>query len=209
MPPYDSRQRYDTMSSSYDSDRVQSYFDAVRRLIAEWVGDPPKHVLEIGSGTGEYCLLLASLGHEVVGLDISPEMVSLALKKARDRGIGRCDFKVADAQTQIPVARPVDRLLLIDCWECFSDPSLLLRNARTALSPGGKLLIVTPNNWLFPFFWVAETLRIKKNRPAFEHHNSYPHRIMSLANNAMLGVESIRSFFFLTTLTAVLTKDEK
>jgi SAM-dependent methyltransferase len=207
VPRNDSRLLYDTMSTSYDSDRVQSYFDAVRQLIARWVGDRPQRVLEIGSGTGEYCLMLASQGHEVIGLDISPEMVRLARKKAADRGITGCDFKVADTQNHIPVSRSVDRLLLIDCWECFGDPSALLSNARTVIAPGGELLIVTPNNWLFPLFWVAETLRIKKNRPAFEHHNSYPHRIMSLAESAGLRVHSIRPFFLMTTLKAILTKD--
>lgn len=209
MRAHGSKQRYDAMSSSYDKDRVQSYYDTVQRFIAQWVGDAPKRVLEVGSGTGEYCLMLASRGHEVAGLDISPQMINLAQKKAVARGLSGCHFEVADGQHGIPASWPVDRLLVIDCWECFADPVALLRNAQTVLSPGGELLIVTPNNWLSPLFWLAETLRIKKNRPAFEHHNSYPHRITSLARRAKLRVVSIRPLFYLTTLKAILTRDEQ
>jgi SAM-dependent methyltransferase len=204
----DSRLRYDAMSSSYDEDRVQSYFDAVKQLIAEWVGDTPKRVLEVGSGTGEYCIMLAARGHDVLGLDVSPQMVKLAGEKAAARELTTCRFEIGDAQERIPTSGTIDRLLLIDCWECFPDPGALLKNARNGLSLQGELLIVTPNNWLFPLFWVVETLRIKKNRPAFEHHNSYPHRIRQLAKRARLRVDFVRPFFYLTTLQAVLTKDE-
>lgn len=198
-----SRDRYDDMSSSYDSDRVQGYLSHVRDFVSRWVGDTPRKIVEIGSGTGEYSLTLARNGHTVWGLDVSSNMVDLSKEKARNMGVD-CSFLVADAQTEIPVKDPVDTVLSIDSWECFPRPSHILRVARETISDNGRMLIVTPDNLLFPLIWLAETLRIKKNRPAFEHHNSFSFKIRSLSRTAGFDVESIRRIYYGTTLAISL-----
>jgi len=47
-----------------------------------------KNVLEIACGTGRFTVMLAERGANVVGLDISAEMLSEAREKARARGLG-------------------------------------------------------------------------------------------------------------------------
>ncbi|GAA0661396.1 class I SAM-dependent methyltransferase [Natronoarchaeum mannanilyticum] len=47
-----------------------------------------KDVLEIACGTGRFTVMLAERGANVVGLDISAEMLSEARAKARARGVG-------------------------------------------------------------------------------------------------------------------------
>jgi len=47
-----------------------------------------KDVLEIACGTGRFTVMLAERGANVVGLDISAEMLSEAREKARARGVG-------------------------------------------------------------------------------------------------------------------------
>ena len=42
-------------------------------------------VLDLGSGTGENALYLASLGHETWGVDSSPNAIVKAKKKAQER----------------------------------------------------------------------------------------------------------------------------
>ena len=199
----EARDRYDEMSTSYDVDRVQGYLSHVRKFVSRWVGEEPKTIVEIGSGTGEYSLTLARNGHKVCGLDVSSNMVNLSLEKARDMGVD-CSFIVADAHTEIPVPGPVDRILSIDSWECFPRPYDILHVARGSLSQDGRMLIVTPDNLLFPLIWLAETLRIKKNRPAFEHHNSFTFTIRSLSRRAGLKIESIQRIYYGTTLAITL-----
>lgn len=54
-------------------------------------------VLDVGCGTGENALYLASLGFEVYGIDISPSAIGMAKEKARKRGYVASRFIVADA----------------------------------------------------------------------------------------------------------------
>jgi ubiquinone/menaquinone biosynthesis C-methylase UbiE len=49
--------------------------------------NPGDHVLEIGCGTGELAIILAKKKAKVVGIDISPEMLSVAKVKIADEGL--------------------------------------------------------------------------------------------------------------------------
>ncbi|SCI00908.1 MULTISPECIES: class I SAM-dependent methyltransferase [unclassified Romboutsia] len=54
-------------------------------------------ILDIGTGTGFFAVILASLGHDVVGIDLCENMISNAGKTAKSLGYN-IDFKVMDAQ---------------------------------------------------------------------------------------------------------------
>jgi SAM-dependent methyltransferase len=57
-----------------------------------------KNVLEIACGTGRFTVMLAERGANVVGLDISAEMLDQARSKARAAGVdGNVDFMRGDA----------------------------------------------------------------------------------------------------------------
>ena len=49
---------------------------------------PGERLLEVGSGTGHWALWFRSLGLRVTGLEIAPEMVSVARRKVGEGGIG-------------------------------------------------------------------------------------------------------------------------
>ena len=53
-------------------------------------------VLDAGCGTGEHALLIASLGLQVLGVDVAETAIDMARKKAQERGIS-AEFEVADA----------------------------------------------------------------------------------------------------------------
>ena len=42
---------------------------------------PSKNILDVATGTGAQAYELAKLGHEVIGIDLSPEMLKQAKKK--------------------------------------------------------------------------------------------------------------------------------
>ncbi|NLM39097.1 MAG: class I SAM-dependent methyltransferase [Firmicutes bacterium] len=63
--------------------------------LAEEAGISPKRILELGCGTGNLSLALAACGMEVVGVDISPEMIRGAQEKAGIQGLA-LDFRVQD-----------------------------------------------------------------------------------------------------------------
>ena len=53
-------------------------------------------VLDVGCGTGEHTILLASLGYDVLGVDFAPEAIEQARRNAEAKGVG-ARFEVADA----------------------------------------------------------------------------------------------------------------
>jgi ubiquinone/menaquinone biosynthesis C-methylase UbiE len=71
---------------------------AWKGLLIEVLGDRELRVLDVGTGTGFIALLLAELGHEVIGVDISEEMLRIAREKARKLNIENVEFHLADAE---------------------------------------------------------------------------------------------------------------
>jgi 2-polyprenyl-3-methyl-5-hydroxy-6-metoxy-1,4-benzoquinol methylase len=77
-------------------------------------------VIDVGCGTGENALYLASRGLEVVGIDAAPTAIARAQEKARLRG-SSATFLVADALELQRLGRTFD--VAIDCglFHTFSD----------------------------------------------------------------------------------------
>lgn len=84
--------------------------DAFVRVASE--GGLTGSVLDAGCGTGEHALLAASLGLEVLGVDLAATAIELARAKATDRGLD-ATFAVADAFELDRLERSFDTVL--DC----------------------------------------------------------------------------------------------
>jgi SAM-dependent methyltransferase len=91
----------------WDIGRPQAAFDQLAKA-----GDLVGRVLDPGCGTGEHALLAASLGHEVVGVDLSAKAIELAMTKATQRGV-EARFLVADALRLTDLGEQFDTVL--DC----------------------------------------------------------------------------------------------
>ena len=55
----------------------------------------PCKTIDLGCGTGNYAIYLASAGFDVTGIDISPTAIKIAKENAKKKGI-KCNFLVAD-----------------------------------------------------------------------------------------------------------------
>lgn len=82
------RQYWDGQAPTFDQDADHGLRDAhVRSAWDKLYVDhlkPKQKILDIGCGTGSISVLLAELGHEVTGIDLSPKMIDLAKSKASD-----------------------------------------------------------------------------------------------------------------------------
>ena len=58
-------------------------------------------ILDVGCGSGRFSIGAAQAGHNVTGLDITPDAITAASNKARDLKLGNTHFLVGD-MTQIP-----------------------------------------------------------------------------------------------------------
>jgi SAM-dependent methyltransferase len=102
----------------------------------EIVGD----VLDLGCGTGENALYLASLGRRVLGVDAAPTAIARAREKAAARGLPAA-FLVADALDLGRLRRRFETVLDCGLFHTF-DPEQRRPYAESlceVLSPGGTL----------------------------------------------------------------------
>ncbi len=91
------KEYWDSRGETYDRSPGHVCLPDIWRSILESVFDSKMRILDVGTGTGFLALILAELGHEVVGLDISEGMLKVAMRKARKRGL-KVQFKLGDAE---------------------------------------------------------------------------------------------------------------
>ncbi|MBP2017629.1 SAM-dependent methyltransferase [Symbiobacterium terraclitae] len=101
-----------------------------------------EEILDVATGTGHTVLALAPHARRVVGVDLTPEMVSIAREQAERRGFGNVSFAVADAET-LPF--PDGSFDVVTCRIAahhFPAVERFCREAARVLRPGGRLVVV-------------------------------------------------------------------
>jgi len=105
---------------------------------------PGEVVLDLGSGAGIDCFLAAkqvgATGH-VVGVDMTPEMLSKARANARKDNITNVSFRLGEIE-HLPVGDGVVDCLISNCVINLSpDKSQVYREMNRVLAPGGRVSI--------------------------------------------------------------------
>lgn len=114
---------------------------AIRRLVSE--RDLVGPVLDVGCGTGEHALLIASLGLDVVGVDVAETAVAMAREKARQRGSG-AEFAVADALRLSALGRRFQTVLDCGLFHTFdaAERSEYAASLAAVTERGGTLYVL-------------------------------------------------------------------
>src|SRR4051794_2858017 len=105
---------------------------------------PGDRVLDIGCGFGDTTQRIAGMvgdAGEVVGVDAAERFIETARAEARDAGVANARFLVADVQTAAFEGRYEMAFSRMGTM-FFTNPVAALRNARSAIVPGGKLVMV-------------------------------------------------------------------
>lgn len=110
-------------------------------LIQAWAGPDPIDALDVGCGTGFLALLLAELGHRVVGVDMAGEMLDRARTKAAQAGL-TVAFQPADAEDLPFEDGAFDLVLERHVIWTLPEPAVALSEWRRVLRPGGHLVLV-------------------------------------------------------------------
>lgn len=137
---------YDALAGHYDAfcrDVPYDGFLMFYQTLFSRAGIAPRLVLDLACGTGEMTLRLAKAGYEVIGADISPEMLSVAVSKPCPRG----------AAQPVYICQPMEKLDLygtVDAAVCcldgvgyVTDKAKLARafsRVRLFLNPGGVFI---------------------------------------------------------------------
>src|SRR5262245_7112870 len=141
--------QYDHIGSKYDEyartatlKRAESY--TFLRLVGALAG---KRVLDLACGFGFYTKLLKQRGAaQVVGVDISPEMVRLARAKEQEDPTG-VEYSVGDA-TYLPVLGSFDLVTAVYLLNYATSKDEMLGMCRSAydnLAAGGRFVAYTVN----------------------------------------------------------------
>lgn len=106
---------------------------------------PGMTVADIGAGEGYYTLALSKAvgaqGH-VTAEDIVPNYVSALRRRLRDAGIANVDvIEGSPDDAKLPAGR-FDRIFLVHMYHEVAQPYGLMWRLRSALKPGGRIVIV-------------------------------------------------------------------
>ncbi|MGC4896695.1 class I SAM-dependent methyltransferase [Micromonospora sp. DT31] len=112
------------------------------RFVVEAVTDlTPGAALDVAAGEGRNAVWLAGQGWRVNAVDFSTVAVDRGRELAAARGV-TVDWRVADVTTYRPVPNSYDLVLISYLHLPAADFAAVLAAARSALRPGGTLVVV-------------------------------------------------------------------
>lgn len=105
---------------------------------------PGMTLLDAGCGTGNFSIKLARRGCQVMGIDISPDMLSIARHKAEQEHLP-IEFLEMDLYDLHFADHSFDGVFTMAAWEFIKEEEKAFAELHRVLKPGGKLLIGTIN----------------------------------------------------------------
>lgn len=118
-------------------------------------------VLDVGCGTGRTTIPLFQMGYQVIGVDVTPEMILNAKDIARERGLA-ISYEIGNATALRFPDESFDCVLFSNQgWTQIPGSANrlhALREIRRVLKPGGCLIFTTHVRTLsgFTFFWFTQ-----------------------------------------------------
>lgn len=126
---------WDDLRSEYFGLRVRNR--ALAGLIpSNWT------VADIGCGTGFLLLAVAPLVKKAIGIDVSSEMLRVARRKARERGMKNIDFIQCPMDEILLKDKVLDGLTASMVLHHAPDPVKTVKEWARILKPGGKVSLV-------------------------------------------------------------------
>ncbi len=130
---------YDRLTNDVAYGEIWNFLEALLR--AE--GKRPETVLDLACGTGSMSVLLAGKGYQVIGVDLSEEMLTVAAQKVAELEEPR-PFFVCQRMERLRLPQPVDcAICCLDSLNYVTDPEdcrKAIARVYACLKPGGMFL---------------------------------------------------------------------
>ena len=135
---------FSSNAASWDEIRSLHVEDAIveRHLLALAGPGPFNSFLDIGTGTGRMLEVFAPHCRSAVGIDSNREMLNIARSNLDAAGIGHAEVRLGDGYNLALGRDRFDLIIIHQVLHYLDDPFAAINEARRALAPSGKLLIV-------------------------------------------------------------------
>ncbi len=121
----------------YEDEERSAYYDRLGKSL----GGKNLKVLDVGAGTGFISLMLAEMGHDTTGLDISDCMLEKARRKVEESGY-RATFQVGDAEKLSFADGAFDAVVSRYLLWTLPNPQQALAEWKRVTKPGGKVICI-------------------------------------------------------------------
>lgn len=126
---------YDRLTNDVEYEKVVAFYSR----ILEREGIKPRTAVDLACGTGSVALLLARQGMKVIGVDMSEDMLCVAVQKAQDTE--NPPMFICQRLQELQLARGVDlAVCALDSMDYITDPAdceKAINRIYKALNPGG------------------------------------------------------------------------
>ena len=178
----EARQYWDKEADRFDDEPDHGLHDPVVRnawknLLVNWLPSHPGSVLDIGCGTGSLSVLMAELGHEVTGIDLSPAMIARAKAKAEAANYS-ISFQIMDASNPEFPAQQFKAIVCRHLLWALPERARVLQRWSNLLVPNGRLLLIEGywnNNGGLHAEQIVEALPSSCSRIIVKNLSDYAH----------------------------------
>lgn len=132
---------------------------------------PPAKLLDLGCGSGWTSELFARRGYQVLGIDISADMIDIAKQRIEPN----LEFAVCDYEANLSV-RGFDAAVIYDALHSAEDEEKVQRSVYGALADGGVIVTIEPG---VGHSMSEEALEVSRKYGTTEKDMPYLHTFIS------------------------------
>ncbi|MCH2076846.1 MAG: magnesium protoporphyrin IX methyltransferase [Rhodobacteraceae bacterium] len=141
---------------------VRAGRDEMRATMIGQLGDVRgKRILDAGCGTGMATEVLANMGAEVVGVDISPSLIKIAEDRMPTDLKGRVSFEAGDMTAD---RGAFDAIIAMDSLIYYTTPDLVVALDKLGAMTPKVVFTVAPRSAFLMAFWYAGKLFPRSDR---------------------------------------------
>ncbi|OPX44373.1 glycine/sarcosine N-methyltransferase [Ruminiclostridium hungatei] len=182
--------------------QISKYYDLIFpageeqvRFLREVAGNPPKAILDVACGTGEYAVELAGLGYKVTAVDRDAQMLAGLGEKARAKG---CTLDYLEADMSDLDKKLSEKFNMVFCignslvhLENMQQIKEFLKNARNMLENDSSLVlqIINFDRIILREIKSLPTIENKSVGLSFERIYDYHKQDNTILFNTKLNVE--------------------
>jgi ubiquinone/menaquinone biosynthesis C-methylase UbiE len=133
---------YSAAGAFFLDNAVRRWLQPPSELIEKFGITSDETIVDFGCGPGFFTLEAAKRAKKVVAVDLSPEMLAKAKKKADKASVKNIEFLQSDGKKVQLEDASVDLIFLVTVFHEVGEPQKVLSEFSRILKPTGKLVIV-------------------------------------------------------------------